>query len=294
MTTTQRLVVKLLERGDTVSIRDGRLVIEAASRSHVPAYWMAEHYDDLVREILRAVGVEAFYYVDYSTNTHRVSGNGARNSGLTLRMESALTGEDSFTIFNVSLGRARTTPAGNKNDPLPRGHFRLRHKKGQDPKQHAFYQFWKSTDLRMPKMSSFHEYMGNLRGILFVAGRHPGIKGKLVASEMRALNLTPTQVRNTILTDKGPTSHGQTTDKPPTNVTDKETAQTLTTKGNQPDLTTGQNNCSNKVIREYGSKGYIPPVYRPHIGRGAEGKIRSDDPDLTSWLDAYGPVPETH
>lgn len=266
MTTNQALAVKLLSRGDSMEIRHGRLVIEAASGVPVPEDWMAKHSDGLALEILRAVGLEAFYYTGYATSNNRVSENGAREGGLNLNMESALTVEYASTIFNVSLERARSTSAGNKGDPLPRGHFRLKHDKGRDPKQHAFYRFWKSTDLKMPKMSSFHEYMGNLSGILFTSDRHASKKGKLVASQMRALNLSPTQVRNAILTDKAPTNYRQATDKAPTNVTDKETTQTHATKGNQPVLTAGQNNCVNKVISKEGNKRFLHSINTPTHG----------------------------
>ena len=294
MTTNQALAVKLLSRGDSIEIRDGRLVIEAASGDPVPEDWMAKNSGGLALEILRAIGLDAFYYDGYATGNYQVSESGKSAPGLTLNMVSALTEERAFTIFNVSLTRARTTSAGKKGDPLPRGRFRLKHKKGFNPKQHAFYQFWKSTDLRMPRMSAFHEYMGNLRGVLFTSSRHPTKEGRLIAGDMCALNLTPTQVRSAILTDNPPTIHRQATDKPPTNVTDKETAQTPTTKGNQPVLTTRQNSCVNKLISKEGNKRLLyslnNPIHREPVNQvtpGRGGDVNDHQPVNADWWCSY-------
>ena len=56
-----------------------------------------------------------------------------------------------------SLHRLRTTKRYAAGDPLPNNQFRI-------GKRHEFYKLWKRLGLKMPpRLSSFHDYMGNLK-----------------------------------------------------------------------------------------------------------------------------------
>ena len=61
------LATKLLSRGDTVSIEQGRLIIQSASGKPVPVEWLIESTPEVCRAILKESGLDAFEYVSYHT-----------------------------------------------------------------------------------------------------------------------------------------------------------------------------------------------------------------------------------
>ena len=92
-------------------------------------------------------------YISYSSGRY----SNGRHSGITLAFESEETGNIYYAIFNVELHRLRTTKRYAAGDPLPKNQFRI-------GKRHEFYKLWKRLGLKMPpRLSSFHDYMGNLK-----------------------------------------------------------------------------------------------------------------------------------
>ena len=92
-------------------------------------------------------------YISYSAGRYHKG----LNAGITLSFESERTGNFYYTIFNVELNRLRTTKRYAAGDPLPKNQFRV-------GKRHEFYKLWNRLGLKMPpRLSSFHDYMGNLK-----------------------------------------------------------------------------------------------------------------------------------
>jgi hypothetical protein len=280
-TDVRQLIVRLLKRGDLIEIQDGRLNIEAASGNPVPDEWMGANGDSIVSTILSTLSLDAFHYRSYTTKPYEVNDKGRRSPGLCLQIVSVVTGEQACVFFNVRLDRARNTKGGNAGDPLPKGQFRLHHRKGENPKQHNFYKFWTSTNVPLPRLSAFHDRMGNLREILFTAPYRNREKQRLNATEIRAVSLSCEQIKSVFLSDNILTSHGQTPDKGMTNVPDKESMQTHKTQGIQPNLTTCENNYSNKVIRKHSNTGNILPITKPPI----KAALIDDDLDHKRWYE---------
>lgn len=209
------LLTTLINRGDAVSIEQGRLAISPASGKSVPEHWLQDHSPVLLREILAALGIEAYEYVSYTTGFY----GRIKAPGLTLQLVSTITGVSAYTIFNADLTRDRSTKAGSKGSPLPKGHFRT-------GKRSNFYRFWHSTQLPLPKrLSSLHDYMGNLRGILLTANKAPGQENRLDAGTIAPLSISTVGIRKAFQPDNSRTVSGQTTDKSQTSMPDKDSTQ---------------------------------------------------------------------
>ncbi|MFR0690275.1 hypothetical protein ACLUTX_12825 [Enterobacterales bacterium AE_CKDN230030158-1A_HGKHYDSX7] len=241
MTTNIR---KLLNRGDEFSIEYGQLIVHPASGMNVPLDWYQEHSKAIIREILMALGMEAYEYISHKTGLY----GHHKAPGLTLQLRSAVKGEDAYTIFNVSLTRSRSTKAGKKGAPLPTGHFRI-------GKKCHFYSFWQSTGLPTPKrLAALHDYVGNLAGIWFVADQSEDRKGRLSSGGIRPLSVSARDIHNAFLPDRSRTVLGQTPDNLQTKIPDKELAPSRRESGLQPESATSQNSHGKTVIRRYGDK----------------------------------------
>ncbi|WP_137804031.1 hypothetical protein [Pseudomonas sp. G(2018)] len=217
-------VEKLLARGDEISIEGGRLVIRPSSGKSVPLDWQDKHSPALLREILLLLGMEAYEYGGYSTGLYGPHKAG----GVTVQFPSFVDGMKTHAIFNADLSRERTTKAGAKGSPLPKGHFRI------SPRSHLF-QFWQSTGLSTPKsLSSLHDYLGNLRGILFAADLVAGRKNRLDTGTLRPLFITTAEVRKAFHPDNGQITTGQVTDNCRIRMPDKDSAPPQKNQGFQP------------------------------------------------------------
>lgn len=217
-------VEKLLARGDEVCIQGGRLVIRPSSGKSVPRDWQDEHSPALLREILLTLGMDAYEYDGYSTGLYGPHKAG----GVTIQFPSFVDGKSTHAIFNADLDRERTTKAGAKGSPLPKGHFRI------SPRSHLF-QLWQSTGLSTPKsLSSLHDYLGNLRGILFVADPVAGRKNRLDTGTLRPLFITTAEVRKAFQPDNGRITTGQVTDNCRIRMPDKDFAPAQKNQAFQP------------------------------------------------------------
>lgn len=244
-------VGKLLIRGDEISIELGRLIISPSSGKHVPQEWLQEHSSALLREILVTLGLDAYEYGGYSTGWY----DHHKAPGVTLQLPSFVEGLDTHAIFNAKLTRDRTTKAGAKGSPLPKGHFRI-------GERSHLYRFWQSTGLSTPKrLSSLHDYMGNLRGILFTADKVAGRKNRLDAGSLRPLSITSAEVRKAFQPDNGRTTSGQATDNSRTEVPDKNSAPAQQKRGFQEKPTAGTESHGNAVISTCGYTAVRSPVH---------------------------------
>lgn len=232
------LLATLVNRGDAVSIELGRLAISPASGKSVPADWLQANSRILLREILTVLSIEAYEYASYTAGFY----DRIKAAGVTLQFVSTVAGINAYTIFNANLRRDRTTKAGAKGTPLPKGHFRI-------GKRSHFYRFWHSTQLPLPKrLSSLHDYMGNLQGILFTADKSQDKENRLDSGSLAPLSISAAEVHKAFKPDNSRTITGQTTDNHQTKVPDKDMPQTQQNRGLQGSSATCATNHGEAVI----------------------------------------------
>ena len=241
---------KLLARDAVISIELGRLIILQRDGQPAPVGWLEQYSDVLVREILVALGIEAYRYESYSTGFY----GAVKASGLTLLLSSVRDDSDAYAIFNVCLTRSKTTKAGAEGTPLPKRHFRLKGKRGH------FYRFWLSTGLREPRrISSFHDYMGHLKGILFTAKVTDGHPNRLECGTLKPLSISPAEIQEAFRPDISCTTSGHPTDNCRTHLPDKEYALALVNRGLQPEFTTCAEKHGKTVISSHGNSPSLSP-----------------------------------
>jgi len=161
------LLKQLLWRGDRLSIEAGQIVLIPKSGNQAAAdAWLADNFEKLLSEVVEITGTRAFVYHGYSRGKYGRSKAG----GVTLNLTNVDTGEQAFCIYNVNVTRDKNTRYGKKGSMLPDGHF-------TPPKGGDFILFWKRCGLPLPRrLSSFHDYMGKLRQIIFTADYDEGEK----------------------------------------------------------------------------------------------------------------------
>ncbi|MEH6814781.1 MAG: hypothetical protein V7677_19780 [Motiliproteus sp.] len=276
MTTTNHdsadsLVKSLLVRGDRLSIERGRLQLTAGSGKPVPDGWLAEKQGQLVAEILQRTGIDALHYTGYSCGHY----SARKDAGITLQFDSLLTDANRFTIFNVELTRTRNSAGGKAGSLLPKGQFRLK-------TQSRFKPFWLSALDPPRRWSSLHDQMGKLKGILFEGEPTPGKQNKLIATSIKAINLSYPQLLKafevTTQPDNHPTASRQQPDNCPTKKPDNITPQPYVSRGLQPDSTTGANN--------YGSRNKGGAVLRESVNPLSPQKNPRDEAN-DAWLADY-------
>lgn len=227
----QSLVQHLLDRGDRLCIEQGRIIITAASGKPVPDWWMEENHTALLNEISTTTGITFLRHQGYSTGKYGKH----LSEGATLRFSSATDPTPAFyCIFNVELSRKRQSKHGSAGSPLPKGQFRV-------TKNHLFYQFWLKTGLAIPpRLSSFHDYMGKLKPILFQATFTR--QGRIDAKTLRPASISHEEILAEYLhhhPDKLQTMDIQYPYKNHTTLPDKHCSQTQAECGLKPDRGTG-------------------------------------------------------
>jgi hypothetical protein len=265
----------LLDRGDLVAIKQGRLVISPESGKPIPDDWMKKHAALIINEVINATGMAVFRYSGYSTGQYGKHKAG----GVTLQFTEVLNHKPAYLIFNASLVRDRNTNHGKKGSSLPEGQFRV-------GKQSAFVRFWESSGLQFPRrLSSFYDYMGKLEGIVF-AGCYCDDE-KLDKKTVQPLNLTHSQIKEAfsadILPDNSRTTSRQSPDNSRTRVPDKELEESHIAQSFQEDLTTGGINYGIKVKGNTGEGSYVIPLSTP-----INNTIGVEDQTVDQWLTAYG------
>jgi hypothetical protein len=181
------LLTKLIEKGDIVSIKQGRLEIKPHSQKEVPSDWFSKNRLGITYTIAKLLNLNIYQYISYSTGRY----GSKKSEGITLQLSNIVTGEEAHVIFNAELNRARASKHHQAGSPLPKGQFRV-------SKKFLFYKFWLATELSLPpRLSSFHDYMGNLKEIFFV----PEIdyKGKISIKLIPLCDVTYEQVQSALV-----------------------------------------------------------------------------------------------
>ena len=236
-------VKDLLIRGDELEIVDGCLNIIADSGLPVPAEWLKLHEDKLVYELVSQMAIDVLVYESYSTGRYGVE----RNSGVNLQFINLLTGDSRYAVFNADLDRVKATKKGSIGSPLPSGQFRV-------GKRSRFCRFWLNANQPLPpRLSSFHDYMGNLKGTLFT-----GIVGRderLDKQSIKLMNITYVEIFAAFfqrsLPDNPHTPSIHSPDKYHTTMPYNESMKRLMQRDLEPIQTTG--NC-NYGTRSLGSE----------------------------------------
>lgn len=268
------LAARLLMRGDSIAIEQGRLIILPASGAPVPDDWLATNGDTIAAEIARAAGVEAFRYIGYSAGRYGVR----RSGGVRLQLISIVTGEEVAVFFNAGLDRLRDSRGGKAGEPLPKGEFRV-------GTRSAFYKFWLSTGLVIPnRTSKFHKHMGTLQRVLLTG---EVANGRVNAQSLRPLDVAEATVRISIVGDKEGTDWGQGRDKEGTALRDNETSMTHAHQRLQPD----QGACAPKCVYTSTSRD-VSRGLSTHPLTPDTPEVRKPPQEQTTdeWLAAYGPV----
>ena len=236
-----RLVPLMLNRGDSLAIKCGALVVLPASGLPVPQKWLDDNSINVVTEILQQTGKDGLLYLEYSTGNYCKS----LASGVTLQFQNLMTGVKAYTIFNADLTRSRSTKNGKAGEPLPTGKFNL-------AKGAGFIKFWNKTGVKKPlSRTEYHKRMGNLKTLLFTGNPHATKQDRLVSSSIKPLEITFDEIIKAYnLSDSSAIIERQLCDNPAIRVSDKETLQPSETLGLHADSTTGENYYGKTVIRK--------------------------------------------
>jgi hypothetical protein len=261
------LLETLFSRGDHIDIIKGKLVITPASKKPVPKKWLADNSTRLLNEIATLFDINVYIYDSYSTGYYGKH----KSPGLTLQFINLSTGEDCYITFNVELKRSRTSRSGKRGDCLPKGQFRI-------SKKYKFYKFWLSTGLIIPsRLSSFHDYMGNLKQCFFIPtfDHAAKVKDKIIP----LLNLCHGEVLarfNQLNPNNIQTSNIQQPYNTHTNMPYSEIAQPYEYKG----LSGQQTTCSNNYeLSKQGSAVISFPI------PNTKGSKRPEEQTIDEWLE---------
>lgn len=260
----------LTAQGHGVAIQSGSLAITPASGSPVPINWLAENQLGLVTEIVKRKQLSAFVFIDHSTGCYPYP-------GLQLQFVDLLTGESAYTVFNADLKRARNSRHGKKGSALPAQQFRL-------TKHYNFYKFWLSTGVKVPpRLSAFHDYMGNLKPLIFTGEMTPNKAERIASASLQPLNIRFCEV---VIPDNTQTTTKQMPDNSHTTLPNKELPQVQQQQGLGTDSATGPDSYGNKVTRGHGYKGKPTPPIENQLKSNSINTQTTDE-----WLADYTASP---
>ncbi|MEQ9009244.1 MAG: hypothetical protein RLP12_15280, partial [Ekhidna sp.] len=206
-----------------------------------------KYSDCLIDQILKLVDKEAFTYQSYSTSRDPKRSDGT----LTIQFNSLNRSEGVFASFNVSLTRVRASKHGAKGSRYPKGQF-------NPYKGGSFVGFWKRAGLPIPgggRYSKIHEYMGNLKGIIYsadVGASEKSAKSNKVSNcSLQPLEVSAESIiealNNVRLAHKTRTTNAQDTNNLRTKTTHKKNELAHTDTNLQTDSGAGENHHGNKV-----------------------------------------------
>ena len=174
-------------------------------------------------------------YISYSTGLY-----GRKNAGgVTLQLLCEGTGEDYYVIFNADIKRKRNFKDKKAGTLLPKGRFSVGRKS-------AFYKFWLSTGITIPpRLSAFNDYMGKLKGLLYIA--EIDSDNRLDACTLR------------LMTNNPQTDDKQSSNKLQTKTSNSKIAQNLVATNGSKNKTTHMNNYDiSKQVSTNTSNTYTP------------------------------------
>ena len=179
--------------------------------------------------------VTGLQYLSYSTGLYGPQKRG----GVTLQLLCERTGEDYYVIFNADIKRKRNFKDKKAGTLLPKGRFSVGRKS-------AFYKFWLSTGITIPpRLSAFNDYMGKLKGLLFLAETNSD--NRLNACSLR------------LMTNNPQTDDKQSSNKLQTKTSNSNVSQNLIATTDSKNITTYMNNYDiSKQVSTNTSNTYTP------------------------------------
>ena len=227
------LLETLISRGDQIDIINGKLIITPSSKLDVPKQWLALNRHNLVIAIVKLFDTDVYIFDSYTTGYYGKN----KSAGVTLQFVSLTTGKQCYVTFNVELKRKRTTVKATKGSSLPKGQFRV-------SKKYMFCKFWLATGLNLPpRLSAFHDYMGNLKQLYFLP--RVGQQNKVIDKIIPTLNINNKDILNKFINNNAYNCQTRNTQKPLNNhsiTTRKDLAESTLNKGGPVNTTTGLNN----------------------------------------------------
>lgn len=261
------MLIRLLKKSDEISIDSGRLVIHPKSKKAVPQAWLDEHSEEIIKDILAGIGRDAYQYYEYGTGFYGPK----LLSGVTLHFRSVVKRSHAYTIYNAELSRSRSTVAGKKGERLPAGQFRIKSQRC------GFHKFWERSGLKVPtRLSAFHDYMGNLKGILFIADGSDSDSERLDSKTLRPLSVTAEEIERAFLADNSLTVSSQKADNFQTTLPDKKFAPGHRKQGSQA----RSNTCSSPHDKAVNRS-------RSVVHRSPTPKTPPPEQDHEEWLEDY-------
>ena len=179
--------------------------------------------------------VTGLQYLSYSTGLYGPQKRG----GVTLQLLCERTGKDYYVIFNADIKRKRNFKDKKAGTLLPKGRFSVGRKS-------AFYKFWLSTGITIPpRLSAFNDYMGKLKGLLYIAEIESN--NRLDACTLR------------LMTNNPQTEDKQPPNKLQTKTSNNKIAQIPVTTNGSKNITTHMNNYDiSKQVSTNTSNTYTP------------------------------------
>ena len=263
------LLETLLSRGDHIAVINGRLVITPKSKLDIPKQWLADKSDNLIIEIAKLYNLDVYIFDSYSTGHY-----GKHNSaGVTLQFVNITTGEQCHITFNAELKRSRTTAKVKKGSSLPKGQFRI-------GKKYMFYKFWLATGLSLPpRLSAFHDYMGNLKQLYFVPNLD--YKNKVIDKIMPLLNIDNGEILKRLINNEAYSNQTSSIQLPinkHTSMPNNDLTKPYVNKG----LAINQTTCSkNYELSKQGSAVISNPL--PNTTQNKKTHEQTNDEWLNDW-----------
>lgn len=272
--TVNSLAYRLLINGGKLSIEQGRLELKAPTGELVDSKWIQENLEQILLDIADKLSVDIFIYQSYSTGRYikKVKDKG----GLELQFNHLNSEGKAYAIFNALLDRARTTKKYKKGAPLPARQFRV-------TENFDFYKYWKATGLAIPpRLSSFHDYMGKLKTVIFTGTFHETKAERLIAPSLSALNISHQQLTSAFIDSLKPdniqTTTGQEPDKSQTTNPDKEIQPHQIPQDSQSISTTGKKNYGTRPLGNADTRENIYPISTPK---------KPEEQSIDEWLTDY-------
>lgn len=255
----------LLQRGDEISIENGRTIIRPSIENATPVEYQVKHIKQCTQEILTALNIDAYEYVSFTTGFYGPK----KLQGATLQFRSITTNLAPYVIFNVELTRKRNVATGKAG-------IALSDKKFYVGRRHLFYNFWIASGLAEPKsLTLFYERMGKLKSILFTATIE---NNRMDAKSLCTLSISSTQIRNAFLTDNLLTISRQSSDNFRIKTADKDFVQSPGRQGQQSNQTTYEESHDNTVISKCGYKTNVVTFFN---------NKKSQDEETSKFLDDF-------
>lgn len=252
-------------------IERGKLVVIPQSGKPIPDGWLPTYGEEVLLGILNLCKCEALRYDNYSTGQY---GSG-KYEGITLQFTSLPSSASRYTNFNVNIRRQKDSKYGKRGDLLPKGRFSA-------GKQRKFVEFWLRCDFEIPhgRSCSYHDYMGNLKRIIFTGEIDKG--ERLKKGSIQPLNLSYEEIFETFekrfQTCKSQTSHVYLPDNGHTSPPYKQQVECKEYRGSQSDLTTGNISYGNKGQGNQGGKKNVIPFTKTK---------RPEDQSIEEWRRHY-------